>query len=173
MTGEHDSSARLPDQVAECLRGLKAVDFELAYLAMLTREGLKPLSRWEKPPTRHERELLTRMGLITREIHRTVQTGRSVIETVFAVSPGGVEVYERQFAGRPIDKSPGTTRLEGFLFGYPPCCVEQYVRQPYAPNGRPDETRTILFHWPCRECRITPLLLPAYRAVYTTLEQMR
>ena len=35
MTGEHDSSARPPDQVAECLRGLKAVDFELAYLAML------------------------------------------------------------------------------------------------------------------------------------------
>lgn len=31
------------------LRHLKTLDFELAYLALLTREGLKPLSRWEKP----------------------------------------------------------------------------------------------------------------------------
>ena len=114
--------------------------------------------------------MLARIGLIAREIPRTVRTGKLVIETVFAAVPGYIEVYQRQFAGRPIDKSPETTRLEGFLFGYPPCCVEQYVKQPYAPNGQPDEIRTILFHWPCRDCRITPLLLPAYRAVCTALE---
>ena len=28
---------------------LKQIDFELAYLVLLTCQGLKPLSRWEKP----------------------------------------------------------------------------------------------------------------------------
>jgi len=164
---------RLPDQIADCLGGLKAVDFELAYLALLTREGLKPMSRWERPPTGRERDLLARMGLITREVRRTVQIGGPVVETLLALSPGYIGAYERRFADRPIDKSLETIRLEGFLFGYPPCCVERYLEQPYAPNDQPDEVRTLLFHWPCRDCQITPLLLPAYQAIFTTVERIR
>lgn len=173
MTVEPSGSACLTDQMADCLRRLKAVDFELAYLALLAREGLKPMSRWERPPTGHERDLLARMGLVTSEARRTVKTGRQVVETLFALSPGYLGAYERRFADRPIDKSPETIRLEGFLFGYPPCCVERYLEQPYAPNDQPDEVRTLLFHWPCRDCRITPLLLPAYQAIFTTVERIR
>jgi hypothetical protein len=35
-------------KIKTCVRQLKEIDFELAYLATLTGEGLKPLSRWEK-----------------------------------------------------------------------------------------------------------------------------
>ncbi len=157
-------------QVQACIRALKAFDFELAYLALLTWGGLKPLSRWEKPLTEDAPELLARMGLLARGVQRTVRTGKQVTETVFSLLPGYVRLYEQSFAGRPIDKSAETVRLEGFLFGYPPCCVEQYARQPYAPNDLPDESRRILFHWPCPDCGITPLLLPAYGKVHRIVE---
>lgn len=173
MTPEPGDLAHLSDQVADCLRSLKAIDFELAYLAMLTREGVKPLSRWEKQPTGRERELLAGMGLIVSEVPRTVRTGRQVVETLFALSPGPIQAYERQFAGRPIDKSAETVRWEGFLFGYPPCCIERYVDQPYAPNDQPRSLGETLFHWPCKDCRITPLLLPAYQAILATVERIR
>lgn len=170
MTAERDEFPHLSDPIVDCLRGLKVIDFELAYLALLTREGLKPMSRWEKPPTGRERELLARMGLITSEVRRTVRTGRQVVETLFALSPAQMRAYERRFAEQPIDKSAETVRWEGFLFGYPPCCIERYVEQPYAPNDQPESLGKILFHWPCRDCRITPLLLPAYKAVFTVVE---
>lgn len=157
-------------QVRESLQALKAIDFELAYLALLTLEGTKPLSRWEKPLGEEGQALLGRMGLLARSIRRTVKTGKQVIETVFSVSPAYAQIYEQRFANQPIDKSAETVRLEGFLFGYPPCCVEQYVREPYAPNDLPDESRQTLFHWPCPNCRITPLLLPAYEEAYRVVE---
>ena len=75
MTAERDDFPHLSDQLVDCLRGLKEIDFELAYLALLTREGLKPMSRWEKPPSGNEREPLARMGLITSQVRRTVRTG--------------------------------------------------------------------------------------------------
>ena len=157
-------------QILACVRDLKTVDFELAYLALLTREGLKPLSRWEKPLAGDATALLGRMGLLALAVPRTVRTGTQVTETVFSLLPACVRLYEQSFAEQPVDKSPKTVRLEGFLFGYPACCVEQYARQPYAPNDLPDESRRILFHWPCPNCRITPLLLPAYRKVYRIVE---
>ena len=169
MNEAHHSVHPSP-QVLACIRDLKAVDFELAYLALLTWEGLKPLSRWEKPLAGDGPALLARMGLLARTVQRTVQTGKQVTETVFSLLPAYVRLYEQSFAGRPVDKSAETVRLEGFLFGYPPCCVEQYAGQPYAPNDLPDESRRILFHWPCPNCRITPPLLPAYRKVYRIVE---
>ncbi len=44
------------------VRALKEIDFELAYLALLTCEGLKPLSRWEKPLDDNGLELLRQTG---------------------------------------------------------------------------------------------------------------
>jgi hypothetical protein len=160
----------LTPSVTACLRALKAVDFELAYLALLTREGVKPLSRWEKPLGEGALAALGRMGLLVRQVSRTIQSGRDVTETVFCVSPAYAQIYAHAFAGRPIDKSPQTVRLEGFLFGYPPCCVRNYVKHPYAPNDLPDENRKILFHWACEGCAITPLLLPAYRQLSLAVE---
>ncbi len=145
---------------------LKQIDFDLAYLALLTGEGIKPLSRWEKPLDSHDLELLQQLGLLTKQIRRSVQTGKEIIETIFSRLPGYIQLYGDRFADTPIDKSPETQQLEGFLFGYPACCVDAYIRRPYAPNGLPEQDQKILFHWACKDCKITPLLLPAYKKLH-------
>jgi len=158
-------------KVRKCTRSLKEIDFELAYLALLTCEGLKPLSRWEKPLDGRGLELLEQMGLLTKQIRRTVKTGKVVSETIFSISPGYIRLYEKQFAGKPIDKSAATVRFEGFLFGFPPCCVDEYIRHPYVKNALPPEHQKILFHWMCKDCRITPSLLPGYLRIHEYVEK--
>ena len=153
------------------LHSLKEIDFELAYLAALTREGLKPLSRWEKSLTDGDLELLKQLGLITKQVRRTVKAGGEVVETVFSRTPAYIKLYEQAFGNTPIDKSPRTQRFEGFLFGYPPCCVNQYIRKPYAPNNLTQQQQKILFHWACRDCKVTPELLGAYKNAHDLLER--
>lgn len=156
-------------ELRQCIKALKQIDFELAYLALLTHEGLKPLSRWEKPLDDRGCKLLQRMGLLTKQIRRTVKTGKEVIEAVFSRSPGYIQLYDRRFANTSIDKSIETQRLEGFLFGYSACCVDAYIRRPYAPNNLLADEQEILFHWACKDCKITPILLPAYKSVHRLL----
>jgi len=155
--------------IRECLEALKTIDFELAYLAALTGKGLKPLSRWEKPLDDAALELLGRLGLHVRRVRRTVQSGKGVVETVFSPFTNLIDLYGSRFDNTPVSKSPGTQRLEGFLFGYPPCCIESYIRRPYAPNNLAPEDQQILFHWACSQCQVTPLLLPAWRRVHALL----
>jgi hypothetical protein len=168
-------------EVKKCILALKEIDFELVYLAILTCEGIKPLSRWEKPLDNQGLELLQQLGLpptetfgglLTRQIMRRVKTGAEVIETIFSRSPGYIQLYEQCFANTPVDKSADTQQFEGYLFGYPPCCIEQYIRQPYAPNNLPKDEQKILFHWACKDCKITPILLPAYKRVHNLLEKL-
>ena len=154
-----------------CLRALKHIDFELAYLALLTHEGLKPLSRWEKPLDENGLALLQQTGLLTRQIRRTVRVGGEVIETIFSRTSAYIQLYEETFQDSPIDKSVQTQRFEGFLFGYPPCCVDQYIRKPYAPNDLTQRDQEVLFHWACKECKTTPVLLHAYRTMYDWLKE--
>lgn len=156
-------------ELQQCVKALKQIDFELAYLAVLTCEGLKPLSRWEKALDNHGLDLLQGLGLITKQIRRRVKTGKEIIETIFSRTPGYIQLYEKRFANTPIDKSGETQRLEGFLFGYPACCVDAYIRQPYAANDVPEQDQKILFHWACKDCKITSLLLPAYRRIHSQL----
>jgi hypothetical protein len=156
-------------RIEQYIKSLKEIDFELAYLALLTAEGLKPLSRWEKPLDEQGLELLRQIGLITKQVRRTVKTGKDVVETIFSCLPGYIQLYERYFANTPIDKSAQTQRIEGFLFGYPACCVDAYISQPYAPNNLPNEEQKILFYWACKGCEITPLLLPFYRGIHKLL----
>lgn len=158
-------------QVNRSIRALRQIDFELAYLAVLTCKGVKPLSRWEKPLDDTGLRLLEELGLITRQIRRTVKTGKEIVETIFSATGGYIELYEKRFADAPIDKSAQTQRIEGFLFGFPPCCVDQYIRHPYSKNDLDRQDQEILFHWACKNCRITPLLLPAYRKIHDFLEQ--
>ena len=155
--------------VKKSIRALKEIDFELAYLALLTCKGLKPLSRWEKPLADGGLELLQRMGLLTKQIRRTVKTGKEVIETIFSRLPAYIKLYEQHFENKPIDKSVQIQLFEGLLFGYPPCCINQYIHQPYAPNNLTAQEQKILFHWACRNCKITPMLLKAYKGVYDLL----
>lgn len=156
-------------EVKRCVRTLKQIELELAYLALLTCEGLKPLSRWEKPLDEGGLKLLHQLGLLTKQINRTVKIGKIVTETIFSKTPAYIRLYEQRFSNTPIDKSPQTQRFEGFLFGYPACCVDQYIERPYTPNNLPPEDQKILFHWACKDCKITPVLLPAYENVYNFL----
>ena len=156
-------------QIKTTVRQLKDIDEQLAYLALLTCEGIKPLSRWEKPLEEKGLRLLKDMGLLTKQIRRTVKTGKLVSETIFSLSPGYIQAYEARFADTPIDKSPQARRFEGFLFGFPPCCVEQFIGHPYAKNDLNPEDQKILFHWACSKCKITPILLPVYKKLHNTL----
>jgi len=158
-------------KVRKCTCSLKEIDFELAYLALLTCEGLKPLSRWEKPLDDGGLELLHQMGLLTKQIRRTVKTGKVVLETIFSITPGYIHLYERQFAGKPIDKSAETVHFEGFLFGFPSCCVDEYIRHPYIKNELPPEHQKILFHWACKDCKVTAALLPGYLRIHEYVEK--
>ena len=156
-------------ELKQYIKSLKQIDFDLAYLALLTGEVIKPLSRWEKPLDNHGLALLQQLGLLTKQIRRRVQTGKEIIETIFSRSPGYIQLYQNHFADTPIDKLPETQRLEGFLFGYPACCVDAYILRPYAPNTLPEQDQKILFHWACKDCKITPLLLPAYKKLHDLL----
>jgi hypothetical protein len=151
------------------IEALKEIDFELAYLAVLTYEGIKPLSRWEKPLGNDGLELLQRMGLFAKRIRRTVRTGKEIFETIFSRIPAYLQLYERHFGDKPIDKTAETKRFEGFLFGYPPCCINGYIQKPYAANNFEAEEQKILFHWVCKDCKVTPLLFDAYKSVYNSL----
>lgn len=152
--------------IKTCVKQLKEIDFELAYLALLTRRGLKPSSRWEKPLNNHGIELLQKIGLLTKQIRRTVKTGKVISEIIVSVSPGYIQLYEKRFGNTPIDKSAATVRFEGLLFGFPPCCVYEYIRHPYSQNDLDHKNQKILFHWACKNCKITPFLLPAYQNIH-------
>ncbi len=157
-------------ELQKILSALKKIDFELAYLVALTREGLKPLSRWEKKLSKKNFELLQQTGLLTKQVCRTVKTGKEVIETIFSRAPVYIQLYEEAFKNTPIDKTARTQLFEGFLFGYPSCCVNHYIHEPYAPNNLTDQQQKILFHWACRDCKVTPLLLPAYKSIRDSLD---
>jgi hypothetical protein len=156
-----------PDEAIEPdVRLLKRIDFELAYLALLTREGLKPLSRWEKPLDEAALTALRNMDLHVERIGRRLRSGKAFEETIFGRAAAHLVIYAEHFRNRPVDKSAETVRVEGFLFGYPPCCIAQYIKQPYAPHEFPMQQQEILFHWSCKGCVITPSLMPHYERIH-------
>ena len=159
-------------EIRNSIEALKKIDFELAYLALLTREGLKPLSRWEKQLDDKEIQFLEEMNLHTKRISRAVKTGDKVYEIIFSRSQSYIDLYAERFENKPVDKSPETQRFEGFLFGFPPCCIEYYIQKPYAKNNMDEKDRNILFHWACYECKITPFLLNSYRKISNLLEKL-
>jgi hypothetical protein len=145
---------------------LTDLDFELVYLAHLTKYGLKPLSRWERELSPKQCELLRGVVPEVESIRRGARHARRATEVVFSTSARATNLYRQRFDGKPIDHSPRMTRLEGRIFGYPSCCVEAFVRDPYATNSLSREDQEILFHWACPECNVTPPLLREYRRVH-------
>ena len=151
---------------------LVRLDPELAYLTLLTAEGLKPISRWEGPFGRKEIRTLESLGLGPVVVERKLPSGTTVQELLFGLNRSYIEVYRRRFSGSPVAKSEDDMRLEGFLFGYPPCCVEEFIEEGYHENGLPPEDQRLLFHWACRGCQVTPLLLPEYRRIWDECEKL-
>jgi len=156
----------------ESLRVLLKKDFQLAFLACLTSQGLKPMSRWEKPLARSEEKTLEELGLAVGRARRSALSGKEVAETLFSRHHALVELYRERFDGRPLDRGSAVQRIEGLLFGFPGCCVESFLRQPYRPNGLDPAEQRILFHWSCPDCEPTRLLLPRYRLIHRQLEEI-
>jgi hypothetical protein len=167
---DHNERHNYAPELQKILCALKKIDLELSYLVALTHEGLKPLSRWEKKLSKKNLELLQRTGLLTKQVRRTVKAGKEVVETIFSRAPVYIQLYEQAFGNTPIDKSARTQLFEGFLFGYPCCCVNHYIHKPYTPNNLTDQQQKILFHWACRDCKVTPSLLPAYKNIHDSLD---
>jgi hypothetical protein len=145
---------------------LTLLEFDLAYLALLTQNGTKSLSRWEGVVPHGIEEVMDEMGMELAHVRRRLQNGKSTTEFIFSKSEAHLDLYLQRFDGSLIDKSIETQRLEGFLFGFPPCCVESFGHFGYRPNGLEPEDQKLLFHWACPHCRVTPLLLPSYRRVH-------
>ncbi|MBN2507881.1 MAG: hypothetical protein JXQ71_14435 [Verrucomicrobia bacterium] len=152
---------------------LKPLEFELAYLSMLTLEGLKPLSRWEKPFDAATEGHLQELGLKTRVVERSVQNGRRVRELLLSSSDECLALYASRFDHAPIGRSRDDLRIEGLLFGFPSCCVESYATRGYARNSLRRRDQRILFHWACPQCAVTPLLLPPYHRIYRACRAAR
>jgi len=145
---------------------LGQLPFELAYLALLTRSQLKPLSRWEASLSPRQIDVLGGLGLDVAPINRHTLLGRPAPRVVFSTRPFYTGAYRRRFDGKRLKSSPEVTRMEGWFFGYPSCCVDQYIRKPYVPNGFRRDDQRILFHWACPGCESTESLLREYRLVF-------
>ena len=154
------------------IRALLELDFQLTYLVVLTREGVKPLSRWEKTIDRDRIRLIEELGLALRSIPRRVQSGATIREYIFSRSEDMLQEYCEAFSGKMIDKSPETRSKEGILFGYPRCCVEHFIVKPYDRNRLDPEDQSMLFHWACTDCRATAKLLSRYRKIHRWLKEL-
>ena len=142
---------------------ITGLDAELRYLVMLTCAGLKPLSRWEAGLDRDARRAIQRRGLAVDTVTRRTRLGRKVHETVFAKRSAYTGLYRSRYQGSRLVDSPADARFQGQLFGYPSCCVDAYIREPYTPNSLDSRDQEILFHWACPACNATPGLLRDYR----------
>jgi hypothetical protein len=152
---------------------LRIAEFDLLYLALLTKEQVKPLSRWEKKFGPGEIKALKSLGLKTRSIERRLESGRRMEELVFSKSNDPIKAYREAFEGRRLDNSFDTALLEGKLFGYPECCVKSFATHGYLPNGLASGDQEILFYWACPDCRVTPGLVPRYRSVYEEAQRLQ
>jgi hypothetical protein len=141
-------------------------DFELFYLTELTRRKVKPLSRWEKPLDLSVIEWIKNQGLMVESIPRYTLLGRKIYETVFSASSRYVDYYRKAFSGKQLNQSIHTQKLEGFLFGYPSCCVNAFLQKPYQKNGLRIPEQCLIFHWACPNCRVTRSLLADYRPAH-------
>ncbi len=148
------------------LRDLTCLPFELAYLVLLTRSKLKPLSRWEAALTPSETDLLNGYGLEVAPVIRSTLFGRRLPRVVFSKSDRRIDEYKKRFDGKRLNDMPVVVREEGWFFGYPSCCVEQFIRKPYVVNNIPRADQRILFHWACPDCMSTRSLLREYTVIY-------
>lgn len=141
-------------------------DEEFHYLALLTAEGIKPLSRWEMGLDNDQLYSLKRLGLQVSTLTRSTEWGRMVIHIIFSRQPSILQQHRAAFAGTPLTRARQSVRKEGLDFGYPSCCVQAFAENGYQINGFSAQDQGILFHWACPDCKKTRHLLPEYRRIY-------
>jgi hypothetical protein len=141
-------------------------EFELFYLIELAKKKIKPLSRWEKPISEAVRQYIRDQGLYLDVIGRKTSLRFNVYETIFSHSSHYLDFYRKKFDHSLLCKDDRTKQLEGFLFGYPYCCVKQFIQKPYIKNSLIKKEQSLLFHWACPGCRVTPGLIPYYRSIH-------
>jgi hypothetical protein len=148
------------------MKTFKKLGFDLSYLALLTKEDIKPLSRWEGSINHKKIKTLQNLGLRTKLVERRLLNGSTTSELIFSKSNNYLYFYTNRFDKTPIRKDYKTTITEGFLFGYPGCCVKNFAENGYTKNDYSRSGQEILFHWVCPGCEITPSLLPYYEKIY-------
>lgn len=154
------------------MKTFKKLGFELSYLALLTKEGVKSLSRWEGSINHKKIKALQNLGLRTNVVERKLLNGGTTGELIFSKSTNYLDFYTNHFDKTPIRKDYETTVMEGFLFGYPGCCVKNFAENGYIKNDYTGNSQEILFHWVCPNCRITPSLLPYYEKVHKNCKEI-
>src|SRR3989338_9904850 len=142
---------------------------DLDFLAGLTTEGVKPLSRVEWDLGLEELQTLRALGLRYRKVHRVALDGTVVTHVVFSRDASLVDCYHNQFEGTTLVKTPEVIRSEGEFFGFPSCCVESFIAtgESHVPNELSPQDQSLLYHLACPGCRLTPDLVPRYRALWS------
>jgi len=146
-------------------------EFEFYYLAELTSQRIKPLSRWEKPLNRKVQRWLRKHGFQVDVVPRKLLNGNTIHETVFSISSRYTDMYQKKFAYTCLGQSASDQKDEGFLFGYPSCCVHQYIEHPYINNNLKKSEQAKLFHWACPKCKSTTELIPHYLKVFNRTKE--
>jgi hypothetical protein len=146
---------------------------EAIYLGVLTAQHVKPLSRLEYSVEPKVFEVFKRLRLATAPITRYAQSGAVVTHLVLSSKWSLIRQYQIAFAGTVIrGEIPVVVREEAKHFGYPACCAEAYLREPYAPNGLTEEDKALLFHYACPGCKVTPRLIPLYESALAATRQI-
>lgn len=148
-------------------------DDELLYLALLTAEGIKTLSRWEMHLDHDQLNALERLGLHGSTLTRGTQWGRLVTHAIFSRSRSSLQKHRSAFNGGAISFEAQSVRREGLDFGYPACCVDAFIARGYQRNGFASEDQSILFHWACPGCEKTRCILSDYRRIFKRVRAFR
>ncbi|MCF7741169.1 MAG: hypothetical protein K9N00_05180, partial [Candidatus Marinimicrobia bacterium] len=144
---------------------------EFIYLAHLTEKKVKPLSRWEMDFYSQNIESLHNLGLKTQVVNRYLQNGSKTKELIFSRNNKYLKIYAGHFNNQPITNNYQEKFIEGQLFGYPECCIDNFLENGYSENGFEDQGQELLFYWACPGCKITPDLIPLYREIYESLDK--
>ena len=149
----------------DLIAGLGDLVFDAIYLGILTARGLKPLSRLEYPIDETVLGWLSAQGLLTAVVTRVARNGARVHHLALSRDADLLSRYCAEFDRQPLrGETPGVIRREAHYFGYPACCAEAYIRTPHAPNHLTAAEQALFYHRACPGCRVTPRLIPAYRA---------
>jgi len=167
------SPRRPSPRKSKALRALKEADQDLAYLALLTCEGLKPLSRWEAGLPGGAEEHLGRLGLRCLGISRRTEDGGIITQTVFGLDIALLENFRKDFEGTLVNENEATAITEGSYFGFPKCCAKSYAVHGYKNNNVLPEIQDLLFHWICSPgCKETMRMVDGYRAIRQIIEDL-